>query len=142
YIDPSFVGGHHLVYLPKYIAPGSPWASKSDEEIRAHWLEALVKMFPEFDRSWVQEIRIHRERYVEPLHGLGQVDLIPGVETPIQNFYVATTAQIYPDLTNGESVTHFARKVSPQIVSLAPAYPASTPKQVVEDEFEQQKEYE
>lgn len=111
YIDPSDVGDHHLVYLPKYIAPASSWGRKPDEEIRTIWLESLEQIFPEFDRTWVQEFRIHRERYVEPLHGLDQTDLIPGVETPIDNLYLATTAQIYPQLTNGESVTAHAQKV-------------------------------
>ncbi len=109
YIDPKYVGGYHLVYLPKYTAPGSPWQQKSDEEIKNIWLANLQAMFPEFDKSAICYFLIHRERYVEPLHGLNETDSIPAVKTPIENLYLSTTSQIYPALTNGESVSRHAR---------------------------------
>ena len=112
YIDPKYVGGHHLVYLPKYTAPGSPWQKKTDDEIRSIWLENLQVMFPGFDSSWVRYFLIHRERFVEPLHKLHETDSIPAIKTPIGNLYLATTAQIYPALTNGESVSQHAREAS------------------------------
>ncbi len=108
YIDPCYVGGHHLVYLPKYTAPGSRWARLSDEEIRSTWLENLQRMFPDFNEAWVRYFLIHRERYVEPLHPLNSTNLIPAVQTPVAGLYLATTAQIYPALTNGESVSRHA----------------------------------
>ena len=48
YIDPRYIGGHHLVYLPKYTAPGSEWQARSAEEVRT-WLTHLRRMFPTFD---------------------------------------------------------------------------------------------
>jgi protoporphyrinogen oxidase len=112
YIDPQYTGGHHLIYLPKYTAPGSEWQQKSDEEIQEIWISNLEKMFSDFNRKNIVQFLIHRERFVEPLHGLNETHLIPQVETPIQNMYLATTAQIYPDLTNGESVSRHARKAA------------------------------
>ncbi|MFC1922168.1 NAD(P)/FAD-dependent oxidoreductase [Chloroflexota bacterium] len=117
YIDPQYVGGHHLVYLPKYTAPNSEWQKKSDEEIKEIWIRSLEDMFPGFDQDSVRYFLIHRERYVEPLHGLNQTDLIPPVETPVENLYLATTAQIYPSLTNGESVSRHARQIANIITS-------------------------
>jgi protoporphyrinogen oxidase len=116
YIDPQYVGGHHLIYLPKYTAPDSQWRTMPDEEIRATWLEHLEQMSPHFDRRWIRHFLVHREHYVEPLHGLNQADLIPPVQTPIENLYLATTAQIYPALTNGESVCRHARQCAPAIL--------------------------
>ncbi len=112
FIDPQYVGGHHLVYLPKYTAPGSEWQKKLDDEIREIWLENLQVMFPDFQRSWVRYFLVHRERYVEPLHHLNSANLIPPIQTPIENLYLGTTAQIYPALTNGESVSRHARQVA------------------------------
>jgi protoporphyrinogen oxidase len=112
YIDPKYVGGYHLVYLPKYTAPGSEWQKKSDEEIRQIWLENLQAMFPHFDPATIKYFLIHRERYVEPLHGLNKTDSVPQVKTPIESLYLATTAQIYPALTNGESVSRHAREAA------------------------------
>ncbi len=115
YIDPKYVGGHHLVYLPKYTAPGSPWQKKTDEEIKQIWLENLQAMFPDFDPASIKYFLIHRERYVEPLHGLNEIDLVPEVKTPVGNLFLATTSQIYPALTNGEFVSSHAR-VSAEVV--------------------------
>jgi protoporphyrinogen oxidase len=121
YIDPQYVGGYHLVYLPKYTAPDSEWQKKSDDEIRAIWLENLRKMFPDFDPQAIRYFLVHRERYVEPLHGLNAAHLIPSIQTPIANLFLATTAQIYPALTNGESVTRHARSASQIILDASPA---------------------
>jgi protoporphyrinogen oxidase len=115
YIDPEFVGGHHLVYMPKYTAPGSEWQKKSDAEIKAIWLENLRKMFPDFNEHWIQAFLIHRERFVEPLHPLNSSGLIPPIKTPVSGLYLSTTAQIYPALTNGESVSRHAEQ-SAQII--------------------------
>ncbi len=111
YIDPKYVGGHHLVYLPKYTAADSPYQKMTDDEIRELWFDNLQKMFPGFKRESVRYFLIHRERYVEPLHRLNETDLIPPVRTPIKRLYLATNAQIYPTLTNGESVSRKAREV-------------------------------
>jgi protoporphyrinogen oxidase len=110
YIDPKYVGGHHLVYLPKYTVPGSRWQRMSDGEIQETWLQNLEAMFPRFDRRWIRGFLVHREPYVEPLHGLGRTHLIPQVKTPIKDLHLVTTAQIYPELTNSESVTQHAHQ--------------------------------
>jgi protoporphyrinogen oxidase len=121
YIDPKYVGGHHLVYLPKYTAPGSPLLQASDDEVKALWLENLQRMLPDFDRSSVRYFLVHRERYVEPLHGLNRAHEIPEIETPVTGLFLATTAQIYPALTNGESVARHARLAAEQVQAFLPA---------------------
>lgn len=115
YIDPQYTGGHHLVYLPKYTAPESEWAKMPDSAIRRHAIETMRAVNPQFDEKWIRQLLVHRERYVEPLHRIGSAPR-PSVETPIDNLYLATTAQIYPALTNGESVTRHARSVADLLV--------------------------
>ncbi len=112
FIDPKYVGGHHLVYLPKYTAPGSQWQEMSDETIRQKVVETLTYLVPSFSPSWIRQVVVHRERYVEPLHRMRAASPVPAIETPVENLFLATTAQIYPALTNGESVTRHARGVS------------------------------
>jgi protoporphyrinogen oxidase len=119
YIDPQYVGGHHLVYLPKYTAPGSVWQDASDEEIRREWLYHLGRMFPHLDQNSIRHFLVHRARHVEPLHGLNGMHLIPPLETPVPRLYLATTAQIYPALTNSESVTRHARQCARQVLQHA-----------------------
>jgi len=107
YIDPQHVGGHHLVYVPKYTAPDSRWLTMSDGEVREAWLSALERMCPAFSRAHVRYMSIHRERYVDPLHPVGGPP-VSSLRMPVDGLYLATTAQIYPALTSGESVTRHA----------------------------------
>ncbi len=116
YIDPQYVGGHHLVYLPKYTAPDSPMQKMTDEQIKVIWLNQLESMFPHFDRDWIRYFLVQRARYVEPLHPLNGMDIIPEVHTPIKNLYLASNAQIYPTLTNGESISRKAREVADMVM--------------------------
>jgi protoporphyrinogen oxidase len=117
YIDPQYVGGHHLIYLPKYTAPDSPLQKMTDDQIKEIWLAQLECMFPQFDRAWIRYFLVQRARYVEPLHPLRGLDLIPSVNTPFKNLYLATNAQIYPALTNGESISRKALQVAELIMS-------------------------
>jgi len=115
YIDPQYVGGHHLVYLPKYTLPDSPWFRMSDQDVRETWLSHLERMFPHFKREWVKHMLVHRERLVEPLHPLNGTHLTPPIATPVKGLYLANAGQIYPALTNGESVTRHALQAAETI---------------------------
>ena len=117
YIDPKYVGGHHLIYLPKYTAPNSSFQKYSDEEIKELWLKHLETMFPQFQRSWIRFFNVYRERYVEPLHTLNGTHLIPPIDAPVENLYLASNAQIYPALTNGESISRKAQEVAEFIIN-------------------------
>jgi protoporphyrinogen oxidase len=119
YIDPQYAGGHHLVYLPKYTQPDSPWFKLSDDEVRQAWLTHLETMFPDFRREWIKHLFVHRERLVEPIHPLDGLDQIPSIQTPVKNLYLANAGQIYPELTNGESVTRHAQRAADTILGNA-----------------------
>lgn len=121
YIDPQYAGGHHLVYLPKYTLPDSPWFKMSDDDVRETWLSYLEKMFPRFRREWVKHTFVHREKLVEPIHPLNGADQIPAIETPVKNLYLANAGQIYPALTNGESVSRHAREAAAVVLRNAPS---------------------
>jgi protoporphyrinogen oxidase len=118
YIDPALVGGHHLVYLPKYTEPGSRWQHMTDDDVRAQAVQTLRRIVPSFDSHSIRYMLVHRERYVEPLHRLHGADPVPAITTPVRNLFLATTAQIYPALTNGESVTRHARAIADMLANL------------------------
>lgn len=116
-IDPKHVAGHHIVYLPKYLAPGNPMAQWTDEQVKTEWLKYIRQMFPDFDQSNITEFFVQRARYVEPLRPLGTTEPIMDIQSPVQNLYMGSTAMIYPDLGNGEAMTRFALKVVDQVIA-------------------------
>jgi protoporphyrinogen oxidase len=133
YIDPQYVGDHHLVYLPKYTSPGSELQKQPNEEIERMWLESLERMFPKFDRSHVRYMLTHRERYVEPIHGLNGLDQIPPITTPVESLYLATTAQIYPELTHAESLARHAQSAAEIVLEQQVGTPSQPVDHILED---------
>jgi protoporphyrinogen oxidase len=110
-IAPEHVGGHHLIYLPKYLSPNSEIATWPDERVREEWMRYFKQMFPDFDESSVVEFLVQRARYVEPLRPMGTTNEIPQIQSPIPGMFVANTVMLYPDLSNGEAVTSLVKRV-------------------------------
>lgn len=115
-IDRQYTGGYHLVYLPKYITPNSLFAQMDDNTLRQTFMIFLREMFPDLQESDVAAVRIGRERYVEPLHPVDQIDAIPPIVSDIAGLYLVNSAQIYPQLTNGESVVAHAQRAADEIL--------------------------
>lgn len=111
-IAPEHVGEYNLVYLPKYLSPGSDLARWSDEQVESVWMGHFRRMFPDFNPDDLTAFIVQRARYVEPLRPLGTTDRIPDIETPVPGLYMSNTVMVYPELNNGESVTRLARKTS------------------------------
>lgn len=121
-IDPQYSGGYHLVYLPKYVGAGSSYARMSDDELIGRFRAQLLQMFPDLREGDIAAVRIGRERYVEPLHPVGRTDDVPPIVSEVPGLFLANAAQIYPQLTNGESVVAHAGHAAQAIVAaLRPA---------------------
>lgn len=96
--------GQHVVYIPKYTDPSSGYYRATKEELLELYLPYLKRIFPSFDRNWITEAYLWREKYAQPITTVGYAQRIPPFETPVQNLYLATMAQIYPEdrgLNNG-----------------------------------------
>ncbi|KAG0944365.1 hypothetical protein G6F31_014607 [Rhizopus arrhizus] len=94
---PSSYGGRHIVYLSKYLPPHHPMYTMSDAELVEFSIPHLQKMFPEFDRSWIQDLHVWRADYAQPIAEKHYSKLIPGRCTPISNVFVTSMAQVYPE---------------------------------------------
>lgn len=116
-IDRRFTNGYHLVYLPKYVVPSNPYARMDDATLTQTFFKYLGQMFPDFREDQVAGLQIGRERYVEPLHPLNMTDAIPPIKSQIQGLYLVNSAQIYPQLTNGEAATAYAQRAAETIAS-------------------------
>lgn len=116
-IDRQYVGGYHLVYLPKYVTPDSLFAQMDDATLRQAFLVYLREMFPDLKENDIAAVRIGRERYVEPLHPVGQTDAIPPIRSDVAGLYLVNSAQIYPQLTNGEAAVAYAGRAAGEIAA-------------------------
>jgi protoporphyrinogen oxidase len=112
--------GHHLVYMPKYCAPDAPEQSEDDESIYRRFTDYLGRLSPGFSREEVVDWTVQRAKLVEPVHQL-RADRQPLQMAPIwpgvEGLALASNAQIYPYLLNGDSVMGFAEGVAGEVAA-------------------------
>lgn len=128
--------GHHLVYMPKYCAPDAPEQSEDDESIYRRFTDYLGRLSPGFGRDEVVDWTVQRAKLVEPVHQL-RADRAPLEMAPIwpglEGLALASNAQIYPYLLNGDSVMGFAEGVAAEVAerlelgAAAPREPGHVP---------------
>jgi protoporphyrinogen oxidase len=113
-------GGNHLVYVPKYCDPAAPEQSEDDDSIYERFTDFLGVLSPGFSREEVLDWTVQRAKLVEPVHrmradgeALRMAPIWPGVE----GLALASNAQIYPHLLNGDSVMGFAEGVAAEVAS-------------------------
>ncbi len=109
--------GLHLVYLPKYCDPSAPEQSEDDESVYRRFTDYLARLSPGFSREEVVDWTVQRAKLVEPVHtlapqhGVRVAPVWPGVD----GLALASNAQIYPYLLNGDSVMGFAETVAGEV---------------------------
>lgn len=97
FMDPALYQGKRYVYLSKYMEPDHPYFSMDSDAIIAEYLPYLTKVNPDFDKSWVTNTWVYRERAAQPIIPLHYSEKIPEFRTPLKNLYLANTTQIYPE---------------------------------------------
>ena len=93
----STYGGRHIVYLSKYLPETDALYRMADSEVVNFTLEHLARMFPALTRDWVVDAHVWRAQHSQPIVERGYGFLIPPNETPVQNFRLASMAQVYPE---------------------------------------------
>lgn len=94
---PDNYKGSHIAFLSRYLAVEDPVWSYTDEQYVDFALTSLKRMFPKMERSWVIEHRIWRAEYAQPVTERNYSQYVPGRETPFENVFISTMAQIYPE---------------------------------------------
>jgi protoporphyrinogen oxidase len=94
FVDPAELGGRHLVYLPKYVAPDDALFGASDDEIRASFVPYLHQMYPELRDDDVLAFRVSKVRRVFAVPGLGYSGRMPGTTTSVPGLFILGSAQL------------------------------------------------
>jgi protoporphyrinogen oxidase len=108
-VDPAEAGGT-LVYLPRYVDPASAELTRPAAAIEDEYVGHLRRIFPHVRAEDVRAVRVQRAPLVEPIHPLG----VAGVEQelfPAPGLALASTANVYPEIVNCQSVLGVADRV-------------------------------
>ncbi|MCC7161604.1 MAG: NAD(P)/FAD-dependent oxidoreductase [Anaerolineae bacterium] len=97
FIPPEVYNNKRIMYVSNYLDASSPYFQMSREELFEAYLPHLKKLNPDFAPDWVEEYWHFKEAAAQPVFPLHYSQKIPPFRTPIRNFYLGNTTQIYPE---------------------------------------------
>lgn len=86
----------HLVYISSYITNEDKRIKMDADELVEYYLNYIRELFPDFNKNDITKSYKWYEPYTQPIVNIGYRKRIPDIESPLENMYVCTMAQIYP----------------------------------------------
>jgi protoporphyrinogen oxidase len=120
-VDPVQLGGHTLVYLPRYLDPGDPFFAASDEEVEERFLAGLKRLHPDLGRDDVLCFRVSRVRQVMALATLGRSARLPPVATSVPGLHLVSSANIVNGTLNVDETVGLADRMALRLTAEGPA---------------------
>ena len=111
-------GGHHIVYLSKYLPTSDRLYSMSKDEFLEYTIPYLQKMFPEFSTDWILDSHLWHAQYSQPIVVKHYGALIPKESGPVEGFHICTMAQIYPEDRGTNYAVREGRRMGREIAEL------------------------
>jgi len=97
FVDPSYYGGSHILYLSNYLSSRHPLYQMDCDELLTTYLPHLKKINPAFSPDWIEDCRLFKSDAGQPIITTYYTNRIPDHRTPIDGLYLANTTQIYPE---------------------------------------------
>jgi protoporphyrinogen oxidase len=110
-VEADQVGGHGLVYLPRYCSADDPLFAEPDEAVIAKFTSALAAVYPSFDPSTVIAAKVARAREVFSIPTLGYSDRVMPSRTSVPGVWVANSSQIVHGTLNVDESVQLAERV-------------------------------
>jgi protoporphyrinogen oxidase len=111
-VDRAELGGHTLVYLPKYVDPDDPIFAFSNDKIQETFLAALQRMVPGFDRRDLLAFRVSRVKHVFALPTLHYSQRLPPMTTSVPGLHLVNAAHIVHGTLNVNETVQLANRAA------------------------------
>lgn len=115
-LDDEDAAGRHLVYLLNYVHRDTEEYRRSDQDIIEDYVQGLFRLFPDLRDEDVLSTHVFRTPYVEPIWTPGYSRRMPPAELVPGRVYLATTAQVYPNVTSWNSSIELANRVAGRVL--------------------------
>jgi protoporphyrinogen oxidase len=109
-------GGDHIVYLSKYLPTSEALFSFSPDQMLDYCVPFIQRIFPEFNREWILSHHVWKAHYSQPVITKGYSKLIPEFKTPIDNLWLCTMAQVYPEDRGTNYAVRYGRRVASEML--------------------------
>lgn len=117
-VDPDYVGGS-LAYVTKYVDPSHADLRRPEDEVGAEYLRHARTIFPNLDAAGILAQSLQRARMVEPVHLLGHAGR-GSDHFPVPGLVLASTADVYPEIVNGQAMVKVADRAVAGILGRLP----------------------
>lgn len=114
------LGGHHLIYLPKYVPADDDAFNWSDDAIKDRFLGGLEKMYPHFRPTDVLAFQVSRVRHVLAIASLNYSQTVPPMPTSIPGLFVVNSAQIMNGTLNVNESIQLAERALATVMPTQP----------------------
>jgi len=109
FITKQHYGNNQIVYLASYLNQKNSMFRLSEREIIDIYIDSLLKIFPEFETGWVNDILIFKDFYATPIYSLNYSKVKPDFKTSVKNLFIVNTSQIYPEDRNMNNCMRLAK---------------------------------
>jgi protoporphyrinogen oxidase len=116
YMPANDYGGLHVVYMGNYLPMTDPLFTRPDDEVLRDFLQALKRVNPAFDQSWVREAHVFKAPFAQPIVTVDYHQHIPPHETPLPGIYLANMFQVYPEDRGQNYSVRMANRVASQMI--------------------------
>lgn len=89
-------GMRHLAYLSAYAPLSDERFNMTSAELLNHYFPYLKKMFPDLLKERILRSHVWRASFAQPVIDTNYRRNIPAINTPFQNLFLCSMAQIYP----------------------------------------------
>ncbi len=114
-VDPAELGGHRLVYLPKYVSPDDPLFDADDDAIRREFMDGLSAIHPLLSGEDVVAFQVARARYVMAIPTISYSERVPPFATSNPNLFLVNSAQIVNGTLNVNETVGLANRAAGHI---------------------------
>ncbi len=120
-VNPEQFGGRSLVYLPKYVPAEDPAFAQSDEALQTQFIQALERMYPQFEASDVLSFQVSRVKYVVAVPTVNYSQQLPPMHTSVAGLHIINSAHILNGTLNVNETVQLAEQTLATLLSpLAP----------------------
>ena len=96
FMQSSNYGGENIIYIGNYLPNNHEYFQKDADFLLSEYMPYLKKINPSFSRDLVIGSWVFKAPFAQPIVPLNYSKLMPSMETPIENLYLANIEQVYP----------------------------------------------
>jgi len=116
-VEPVELGGHGLVYLPRYVTQDDPYNQLSDAEVEQRFLDGLLRMYPFLERADVVQFQVSRVSHVLAISTLDYSEHLPPMATTVPGLHIVNSAHIVNGTLNVNETIGLAKAAAQRLLA-------------------------